>query len=150
MPQRHRTELDELDAPCWPASARFVFARDARLFTRPRTVVARLEARRRVLPLAPSQLLHPPVPVDGVVRLGQLRVSEFLPDGREVCRAVLQAGAWFRTQAWAEAGQAEAGQAEAGESATGPETADLADIVLMALAEAEVWLLPPGLLAELT
>lgn len=144
MPQRHRTELDELDAPCWPASARFVFARDARLFTRPRTVIARLEARRRVLPLAPSQLLHPPVPVDGVVRLGQLRVSEFLPDGREVCRAVLQAGAWFRTQAWAEAGET-----EAGEAATGPETADLADIVLMAMAEAEVWLLPSGLLAEL-
>ena len=145
MPQRHRTELDELDAPSWPASARFVFARDARLFTRPPAVIARLEARRRVLPLAPSQLLHPPVPADGVVRLGQLRVSEFLPDGREVCRAVLQAGAWFRTQAWAKAGEA-----KAGEAAAGPETADLADIVLMALAEAEVWLLPAGLLEELT
>ena len=74
-----------------------------------------------------------------LVRLGRLRVSEFLDDGREITRAVLQAGAMFRTSP--------AGESEPD---AGADIYDLSHIVLMALGETEVWLLPPGALQEET
>lgn len=125
-----RSELDEMSPPDRLPTGRFDLVRDARLFSHLPAERRRLEGQRRIVKLARSQLLRPPVPCDAVVRLGQLRVSEFLPDGREVTRAVLQAGSCFRTH--------ETRGAHA-----------LADIVIMAFDEAEVWLLPAGSLAGL-
>ncbi len=95
----------------------------------------RLEKVRQVVQLAPDQLLHPDVPAAYVVRLGKLRVSEFLPDGREMTRAVLQAGAVLATSA-------------AGDADPAADVYTLPDIVLMALGEAELWRLPPNALND--
>src|SRR5512147_2403509 len=102
--------------------------RDARLFATRRELATRLERERDQRQLIGDELLHPPVPCDLVVRLGNLRVTELLPDGREVTRAVLQAGAVCRARE------------DAGESQTGP-VYRLRDLVLMALGETEVWVL---------
>ena len=106
---------------------------DTHLFSDNSRQMEKLEHKRRVIRLIPGQLFHPTEPAEFIVRLGKLRVSRFLPDGREVTLAVLQAGPEFRT------------------FATGPEgddpaadIYDLADIVLMALGEGELWALPPG------
>jgi hypothetical protein len=95
----------------------------------------RLEQEREVVQLAPDQILHADAPATYLVRLGKLRISEFLDDGREITRAVLQAGAVIDT-------------------ATDGRTVDpaddvyvLRDCVLMALGETELWLLPAGRLA---
>lgn len=108
--------------------------RDANVFAERQDLRAKLEKERQVVRLAPDQLLHPETPAAYVVRLGKLRVSEFQADGREITRAVLQAGATFTT---------------AGEDQGADPAADvyiLGDLVLMALGEAELWQLPPGLL----
>jgi hypothetical protein len=109
--------------------------RDARLFAMRRELAARLERDRDQRLLIGDELLHLPVPCDLVVRFGNLRVSELLDDGREVTRAVLQAGAVCRTRE------------TAGESAVGP-VYRVRDLVLMALGETEVWVLPAGAVAE--
>jgi hypothetical protein len=109
--------------------------RKARLFVRRPGALSRLESERSArLRLAPDQIHHPDVPGDFVVRHGRIRLSEFLPDGREVCRAILQAGFCFTIHAPAAAGR------------TG--TA-LGACVLMALGEAELWQLPTGALGRL-
>ena len=59
---------------------------------------------------------------------------EFLPDGREITRAVLQAGSLLVTAV---------GNADADPEA---DVYVLRDCVLMALGEAELWLLPSGVL----
>ena len=87
-----------------------------------------LEEVRRVVPLAPSQLVRLDGPADWAVRLGRLRLAEFLPDGRELCRAVLQAGSCLRTRH--------------------DGALDTSRITLMALGDAELWRLPPGTLDE--
>ena len=87
----------------------------------------------RSVRLAPDQLLHPDVPIDGLVRLGRLRVSQLFPDGREVTRAVLQAGAAFVTRA---------DPGRGADPAT--DVYCLSDLILMAIGEAELWLLPAG------
>jgi hypothetical protein len=133
-----RTELDDLDQPAGPPVARLTLARDARLFARQAVDPRRLEQSRETVALLPDELFHPAVPVDVVVRRGRLRVSEFLPDGREVARAVLQAGAILRTRPWAEPA-ADAPDAPA-------PWYDLAYVVLMALDDAELWVLPAGAL----
>lgn len=106
--------------------------RDAHLFVARPDLIADLEQKRERILLAPDQLLHAEPPGAYLVRLGRLRVSEFLPDGREITRAVLQAGAMFRT---------------GGPTETGPDPEadiyDLDHIVLMALGEVELWALPP-------
>ncbi len=87
--------------------------------------------------LAPDQLVHPPIPADYVVRRGQIRISQFLPNGREVTRAVLQAGAFFTTR------QLNTSYAKQ----TPNNAADiyiLADIVVMSLDEAVLWSVPSG------
>ena len=108
--------------------------RGANVFNTDPERMERLEKARQAVQLAPDQLLHPDVPATYVVRLGKLRVSQFLPDGREITRAVLQAGSVLAT-------------AKPGRDAD--PTLDvyiLHDIVLMALGEAELWRLPPGAL----
>jgi len=84
-----------------------------------------------VLPLAPDQLLHATTPAGYLVRRGRLRVTQLLPDGREITRAVLQAGAGLETRA---GGTADAGQ----------DTYPLADVILAALGETELWQVPAG------
>jgi len=87
--------------------------RDAHLFANRPGLVEEVEKSRQLIPLATDQLLHVPVPGDHIVRRGKLRVTQFLPDGREVCRAVLQAGAVLLTREGAdcEADPAEIGRA---------------------------------------
>lgn len=108
------------------------FRRDTHLFATRPDLVDKLERRSRRIHLAPDQLLHPEVPIACIVRLGKLRVSQFLPDGREVTRAVLQAGTVLTTGTAAPPGEDAAA-----------DIYDLADIVLMALGEVELWALPP-------
>ncbi|MHB8078833.1 MAG: hypothetical protein ACYDIE_06225 [Candidatus Krumholzibacteriia bacterium] len=133
-PPRRRTELDDLERPVDPPVAWFAFARDARLFARRAVDARRLEEGRATVELLPNEIHRPPVPADVAVRLGRIRVSEFLPDGREITRAVLQAGALFRTRPWP------------GPPRPAAPGFDLAYVVLMALDEAELWVLPPGAL----
>lgn len=93
-----------------------------------------LEKLKQAVQLAPDQLLHPDVPATYVVRLGKLRVSQFLADGREITRAVLQAGAVLATDL------------QGRDADPAADIYILADIVLMALGEAELWRLPPDAL----
>jgi hypothetical protein len=167
MSDPERTELGDLLRPLEGAAARFEFVRDARLFTRRPAELRPLETRRRVVRLAPNQLFRPPVPADVAVRLGRMRVTEILPDGREVARAVLQAGSLFRTRLPALADASDSGAGPHGDksgfpragaplgkedgsppavASHGPVRHDLSDIVLMALDEMELWLLPAGAL----
>jgi hypothetical protein len=139
------TELNDLTKDFGLPSAFLFFARDARLFARDRTWEQRHAKIRQAAPLAPDELFHPPVPADLVVRRGMLRVTEFLPDGREVTRAVLQAGATFQTRAAAPAVPPDSGpDLQTGQG----EIYDLAATVLMSLGEVEIWILPPGTLVE--
>jgi len=94
-----------------------------------------LEKEREVVLLAADQILHATPPATYLVRLGKLRVSEFMADGREITRAVLQAGAVLETTA---------------DGATPDAQTDiylLRDCVLMALGETELWSLPADALA---
>jgi hypothetical protein len=129
--------VDE-DLDSRPAS-RFTFDRKAHVFARPRDVVERLERERTSVQLAPDQLYHPNHELDGIVRRGNLRVSEFLSDGREVARAVLQAGATFRTRSQPPDRDGER---------LDERSYELGRVVLMALGETELWILPAGRLAE--
>jgi hypothetical protein len=132
------TEREDLERDIELPDGLFTFVRDARLFARNHARLQRLEAQHRSVPLAPDQIFHPAIPVDAVVRKGKLRVSELLPDGREVTRAVLQAGAIFRTRPCEPV-------------ATPMEPASpyhLADIVLTSLGEGELWLLAAGVLDQ--
>jgi hypothetical protein len=115
------------------------FHRDVRIFARHGELMRELEDERDLVQLAPDQLYHPDVPCDGAVRLGNLRVSEFLPDGSEVTRAVLQAGAVFTTRS--------SPATDAADTQRLPAAYPLTTTVLMALGETELWVLPPGSLA---
>lgn len=108
--------------------------RGANVFNTDPERMERLEKLRQAVQLAPDQLLHPDVPATYVVRLGKVRVSHFLPDGREMTRAVLQAGAVLATDAPGK------------DADPAADVYILADVVLMALGEAELWRLPPGAL----
>lgn len=105
--------------------------RNARLFADRPEVAERLARARRALPLAPDQLLHPEVPAAYLVRRGRLRVTQLLPDGREITRAVLQAGAGLESL-------------PGGRSDASADIYPLADVILAALGEAELWQVPPG------
>ena len=111
-----------------------ILHRNANIFAHDPGRAERLEKLRQIVPLAPDELLHAEVPAVYVVRLGKVRVSEFLPDGREMTRAVLQAGAALTTHA------------EGRDADAAADTYILRDIVLMALGEAELWRLPPDAL----
>jgi len=114
-----------------------IIRRDAHLFANRPGLMERVEEQRELIPLAADQLLHAQAPRDHIVRRGKLRVTEFMPDGREVTRAVLQAGAVLLTR-------------EAENQAADP-AADrylINDLVLMALGEVELWALPAGALEQ--
>lgn len=105
--------------------------RDAHLFARRPDLAARLALDRRTLPLAPDELLHAISPAGYLVRRGRLRVTQLLPDGREITRAVLQAGSGLETIA-------------AGPDDPRHDIYPLADVILTALGEAELWQVPAG------
>ena len=109
------------------------FLRDPHLFSERSGLMDRLAQDHQRILLTADQLLHPDTPSEFVVRLGQLRVSQFLPDGREVTRAVLQAGTCLQVFAPPPEGEK-----------PGDDIYRLNDIVLMALGEVELWRLPPG------
>lgn len=105
--------------------------RDAHLFASRPELAERLARDRRTLPLAPDQLLHPQVPAGYIVRRGRLRVTQLLPDGREITRAVLQAGAGLESLG-------------SGATDAAADTYPLADMILAALGETELWQVPAG------
>ena len=117
--------------------AHLIIRRDAHLFAKRPGLMERVERQRELIPLAADQLLHVQTPRDHIVRRGKLRVTEIVPDGREITRAVLQAGAVILTR-------------EAENRAADP-AADrylVDDLVLMALGEVELWALPAGALEQ--
>ena len=107
---------------------RLQILRDARLFVRHPDALERLEPLADLVPLEADQLAHPDEAADLVLRRGRVRVAEFLPDGREIGRAVLQAGSCLTVRR------------EAGDLS-------LETTTIMALGSVELWLLPPGTLA---
>ena len=109
--------------------------RDARLFMRRPDLLDGFDDVRSTVELVPAQLVELDAPADWVVRLGRLRLAEFLPDGRELCRAVLQAGSCLVTR-------------EDG-SAPGDGSLDLDRTTVMALGDARLWRLPPGTFDEI-
>lgn len=113
---------------------RFTLLRDARLFVRRPELRDDLAARRTRIELSHNEIFHAEAPADYVVRLGRLRVTEFLPDGREVTRSVLQSGSCFT----------------AGGEAAGVESSYPLDrTTVMALGDAVIWRLPPGTFVDL-
>ncbi len=102
-------------------------------FVTNRDRMEKLRQKARPVKLAADQLYHPPVSGECLVRLGRLRVSQLFADGREITRAVLQAGSAFVTMA-----------DFAGPCNPEADSYPVADLVLMALGEAEIWSLPPG------
>lgn len=119
------------------AGAELVLGRSARIFSGRPGLSGGLGRDAEVVALAGGQIHHPAVGREVVVRLGRLRVSEFLPDGREVCRAVLQAGSYLVTRA-------------AGDDASrsGRTAYPLERMLVMALGRTELWVLPPGTLGR--
>jgi hypothetical protein len=109
--------------------------RDTNLFSNRPQDMEDVEQKRQSIHLIPDQLFHPDGIAEYIVRLGKLRVSQFLPDGREITRAVLQAGSAFQIR-----------KANPGADDPAADIYDLADIVLMALGEGELWALPAGTL----
>ncbi len=128
------TDSDTTAATSAPAWIRL--RRGARLFARQSFPSERPPAGAAALRLASSQLF--PAEREGavVVRRGRLRVTEFLPDGREICRAVLQSGSYLLVSAAPPVDD------------DGRGILSLERCVLMALGETELWLLPPGALQE--
>ena len=110
-----------------------VLHRETHLLAADRPLMDQLRQKSRPLRLAADQIHHPAVPGECLVRLGKIRISQFLPDGREITRAVLQAGAAFVTRA-----------APAGGADPLADVYCLPEMVIMALAEAELWELPAG------
>jgi hypothetical protein len=114
-----------------PERKTLTIKREAHLFAARPQLAGKLEQIRKRLLLAPDQLLHPEVGVAYIVRLGKLRVTQFLPGGGEVTRAVLQAGAMLI-----------AGESATGEADPAADVYYLSEMVLMALGEVELWALP--------
>jgi hypothetical protein len=108
---------------------RLKLLRDARLFMRRPEAMERLAVRAESLHLGTDQLAHPAREADLVVRRGRIRLAEFLPDGREIGRSVLQAGSCCLIRA------------DEGDF-------PLSMTTIMALGPSELWQLPPGTLAE--
>ncbi|MBC8425898.1 hypothetical protein H8E07_17440 [bacterium] len=111
-----------------------LLVRNASLFVRHPELRDELGDHSEVRELAQDELFHPVCPADFVVRLGRLRLTEFLPDGREVTHSVLQSGSCFMTRK----------EASAVES-----TYPLDRTTLMALGDAKIWHLPVGTLEAL-
>ena len=134
------TEPDDLARlPALPAGM-LTFDREARLLASRRDLLARLRLHMRSVRLIADELLHPAGPCDLIVRRGNLRLSELLDDGREVTRAVLQAGAACRVR------DDMAAVAAADGEDSSPPVYSVARMVMMALGETELWVLPAGAL----
>lgn len=116
-----------------PGTINIMLLQDTHLFSSNPRELEKLERNRRVIRLVPDQLFHPEGPAEFIVRLGKMRISRFLPDGREITRAVLQAGSMFKTL-----------DADPTSDDPAADIYDLSDIVLMAMGEGELWALPPG------
>ncbi len=114
-----------------------IIRRDAHLFAKRPGLMERVAKQHELIPLAADQLLHAETPRDHIVRRGKLRVTQFLPDGREMTRAVLQAGAVLLTRPLSD-------------QTVDPETDRylIGDLVIMALGEVELWALPTGALEQ--
>jgi hypothetical protein len=132
-----RTERDDLRRSRDLPVGALALDRDARLFAVRSSLIDRLRAVRTKRRLLADELLHPDPPCDLVVRRGNLRVSELLDDGREVTRAVLQAGAVCRVR--------KDPPGDHGDDLASP-LYSLGHTVLMALGETEIWILPAGAL----
>ncbi len=104
------------------------FGRSNHFFVANAGMIEELESRRELLVLASDQLLHPLIPRTYIVRKGKLRITQFLDDGREITRAVIQAGSVFHTL-----------EAEDDSDKPAADLYCLAGIVIMALGEAELW-----------
>ena len=111
--------------------------RDAHLFASQPLQVEKLKLASRRILLAPDQLLHPDPATTYIVRLGNLRVTQFLPTGAEVTRAVLQAGALLSV-----------GEMSPGEADPADDVYYLSEMVLMALGEVKLWALPNAALKQ--
>lgn len=107
--------------------------RSANFFATRADLAERLAKTRQLVRLAPDQLLHPEADTQFIVRRGKLRVSQFLDDGHEITRAVLQAGTVLTVRASQEHGDNPAA-----------DVYNLLDMVLMALGETDLWSLPRG------
>lgn len=111
--------------------------RDAHLFASKPLQVEKLKLASRRILLAPDQLLHPDPATTYIVRLGNLRVTQFLPSGAEVTRAVLQAGALLTVE-----------EMSPGEADPADDVYHLSEMVLMALGEVKLWALPNAALKQ--
>ena len=89
----------------------------------------------KVLSLLANQLLHPEQPGGYLVRSGRLRVSQLLDDGREITRAVLHGGSAFAVL-----------DGQSGDADPVLDIYPLERLILMALSETGIWLLPPDTL----
>ncbi len=89
--------------------------------------------RADVIPLLANQLLHPDRTGRYLVHRGGLRISELLPDGREITRSILHAGSIFTVL-------------DGHEKEADPRRDIYAveRLILMSLSETEIWILPPG------
>lgn len=114
---------------------RLGFDREARVFGAGVDRTRELEAARTIVRLGAGERLTHRSSSDLVVRQGNLRVSERLPDGREVTRAVLQTGAVCRVRLGTGPGRSEA---------AGSPLYSLARTTLVALGDTEIWQLPAG------
>lgn len=112
--------------------------RDARVFSAGADRIRELETLASVHRLLAGQELELEPPCDLVVRQGNLRVTEYLPDGREVTRAVLQTGMVCRLRA---------GEPAARSDASGSPLYSLAATALISLGASEIWQLPTDALA---
>ncbi len=115
--------------------------RSAQVFAHRADLAERLAPLCSPVELAPDELLHPAEAAEYVVRRGKMRVSQLLPDGREITRAVLQAGGVLTVL---EDDPTAAGHGEK----PADDVYSLPDLILMALGETELWQLPPGSLAS--
>ena len=116
-----------------------IFGRNDHFFGDNAGMVEELEQSRELVVLASDQLLHPQVPRYYIVRKGKVRISQFLNDGREITRSVLQAGSVFHTQ-----------RVEDDSDKPAADLYSLSSIVIMALGEAELWAFDEGDLRQCT
>lgn len=111
--------------------------RDARVFTAGADRIQELEAQASLHRLLAGQELELESACDLVVRQGNVRLCEFLPDGREVTRAVLQTGMVCRLRGGDQAVRSDA---------AGSSVYSLKATSLVSLGASEVWQLPVGIL----
>jgi hypothetical protein len=117
--------------------ASIIFRRNSHFFVANAGRIEELESHREIVHLVADQLLHPLVPRHYIVRKGRIRISHFLEDGREITRAVLQAGSVIRTQDNHLHGDKPAA-----------DLYSLSGIVIMALGETELWAFSENELAD--